>query len=332
LLTSELDYKLPEGFIAQWPAVPRDSSRLMVVDVASGTIQHRVFRDLPDFLHPGEVLVLNETKVLPARLLVRRPGGGASELLFLRDLGGLWEVLARPSRRLRPGMRFLVGGEELRIVESLGEGRWAVAGAGVPGILRRHGHMPLPPYIEATPEAEGAYQTMYARVEGSAAAPTAGFHFTEEVLGGVQRAGARISRITLHVGAGTFSPVRSEKLEDHQMHAEYYFVPDEAARIVGDAKRVVAVGTTVARTLESWAATGAREGETEIFIRPGYRWQAVDVLLTNFHLPRSTLLAMVMAFAGKELIREAYDVAVKERYRFFSFGDAMLLLNGGRMR
>jgi S-adenosylmethionine:tRNA ribosyltransferase-isomerase len=304
----------------------------MVVDVLRGTIDHRVFRDLPDFLHPDDVLVLNETKVLPARLLVRRPGGGASELLFLRDLGGLWEVLARPSRRLRAGMRLLVGEEELRIVEPLGEGRWAVAGADVPGTLKRHGHMPLPPYIEATPEAEEAYQTVYARVAGSAAAPTAGFHFTEEMLGGVHRAGAKISRITLHVGTGTFSPVRSEKLEDHQMHAEYYFVPDDAARVVGDAERVVAVGTTVARTLESWAATGIREGETEIFIRPGYRWRAVDVLLTNFHLPRSTLLAMVMAFAGKELIREAYEVAVKERYRFFSFGDAMLLLNGGRMR
>jgi len=304
----------------------------MIVDVLRGTIDHRVFRDLPGFLHPGDVLVLNETKVLPARLLVRRPGGGASELLFLRDLGGLWEVLARPSRRLRAGMRLLVGEEEMRIVEPLGEGRWAVTGADVPGILKRHGHMPLPPYIEASPEAEGAYQTVYARVAGSAAAPTAGFHFTENILGEVQRAGARISRITLHVGTGTFSPVRSEKLEDHQMHAEYYFVPEEAARVAGDAERVVAIGTTVARALERWIATGIREGETEIFIRPGYRWRAVDVLLTNFHLPRSTLLAMVMAFAGKELIREAYEVAVKEHYRFFSFGDAMLLLNGGRMR
>ena len=332
MLTSELDYKLPEGLVAQSPAVPRDSSRLMVVDVLRGTIDHRVFRDLPDFLHPGDVLVLNETKVLPARLLVRRPSGGVSELLFLRDLGGLWEVLGRPSRRLRAGMRLLVGEEEMRIVEPLGEGRWTVTGADVPGILKRHGHMPLPPYIEATPEAEGAYQTVYARVAGSAAAPTAGFHFTEDILGEVQRAGARISRITLHVGTGTFSPVRSEKLEDHQMHAEYYFVPEEAARVAGDAERVVAIGTTVARALESWMATGIREGETEIFIRPGYRWRVVDALLTNFHLPRSTLLAMVMAFAGKELIREAYEVAVKEHYRFFSFGDAMLLLNGGRMR
>jgi S-adenosylmethionine:tRNA ribosyltransferase-isomerase len=332
LLTSKLDYKLPEGLIAQRPAVPRDSSRLMVVDAVKETIEHRIFRDLPRFLRSGDALVLNETKVLPARLSVRRPGGGASEQLFLRDLGGLWEVLVRPSRRLRAGMTLSVGGDELRIVEPLTGGRWIVAGTHVPEMLQKHGQMPLPPYIEATPEAEEAYQTVYARVAGSAAAPTAGFHFTEEVLSEVQRAGAKISCVTLHVGVGTFSPVRSEKLEDHRMHAEYYFVPPEAAQIIGKAKRVVAVGTTVARALESWVATGVWEGDTEIFIRPGYRWQAVDVLLTNFHLPRSTLLAMVMAFAGEELIREAYEVAIKERYRFFSFGDAMLLVGGGRVR
>jgi S-adenosylmethionine:tRNA ribosyltransferase-isomerase len=190
--------------------------------------------------------------------------------------------------------------------------------------------MPLPPYIQATPEAEEAYQTFYARNPGSAAAPTAGLHFTEEVFGEVERAGAKISRVTLHVGTGTFSPVRTERLTDHRMHAEHYCVPEEAARIVGSAERVVAIGTTVARALESWAESGVREGESELFIRPGYRWRAVDVLLTNFHLPRSTLLAMVMAFAGKDLIREAYEVAVRERYRFFSFGDAMLLI--GRTR
>jgi S-adenosylmethionine:tRNA ribosyltransferase-isomerase len=305
----------------------------MVVDVHRGAIEHHVFRDLPSFLRAGDAVVLNETKVLPARLSVRRPGGGEVELLFLRDLEAeeaAWEVMARPSRRLRPGMVLSVGDDELCIVKLLGDGRWIVAGADVPRILRRHGRMPLPPYIQATPEAEGAYQTFYARNPGSAAAPTAGFHFTEEVLGEVERARARISRVTLHVGTGTFSPVRAEKLEDHRMHAERYWVPDETARIVGDAERVVAVGTTVARALEGWAESGVREGETEIFIRPGYRWKVVDVLLTNFHLPRSTLLAMVMAFAGKDLIREAYEVAVRERYRFFSFGDAMLLVGGGR--
>jgi S-adenosylmethionine:tRNA ribosyltransferase-isomerase len=213
-------------------------------------------------------------------------------------------------------------------VEPLKEGRWIVDGTDVPEVLKRHGRMPLPPYIEATPQSEGAYQTVYARTLGSAAAPTAGLHFTERLLEEVKLRGARVSRVTLHVGTGTFAPVRSEKLEDHRMHTEYYYVPDEAARAVGEAERVVAVGTTVARTLESWAATGVREGESELFILPGYRWRVVDVLLTNFHLPRSTLLAMVMAFAGEGLIREAYEIAVKERYRFFSFGDAMLLIRG----
>jgi len=329
MVTSELDYELPEGLIARRPADPRDSSRLMVVDVHQGSIEHHVFRDLPSFLRSGDAAVLNETKVLPARLSVRRPGGGISELLFLRELGEegeVWEVMARPSRRLRSGMALLAGSDELRVVKPLGEGRWVVAGINVPEVLRRHGRLPLPPYIRATPEAERSYQTVYARNPGSAAAPTAGLHFTGEVLEEVKRAGAEISYVTLHVGAGTFSPVRVEKLEDHRMHAEYYSVPDETARTVSGAERVVAVGTTVARALESWAQSGAREGDSELFISPGYAWKLVDVLLTNFHLPRSTLLAMVMAFAGKELVREAYEIAVRERYRFYSFGDAMLLL------
>ena len=333
MLTRELDYELPEELIAQKPATPRDSSRLMLVDAREKTIDHHTFRDLPRFLGPGDAIVVNETKVLPARVVAHRPGGGATELLFLRSLNpenDIWEVLVRPSRRLRTGMVLSAGGDELRVLKPLQEGRWVVAGCDVRGMLHRRGHMPLPPYIRVTPEAEREYQTVYAREEGSAAAPTAGFHFTEELLGEVEEAGARLSRVTLHVGVGTFSPVRTEKLEDHRMHAEHYRVPEETARAVEDARRVVAVGTTVARTLESWAATGSLEGESELFIYPGYRWRAVDILLTNFHLPLSTLLAMVMAFAGKELVREAYEVAVRERYRFFSFGDAMLLLNGGR--
>lgn len=333
MLTSELDYKLPEGLIAQKPVTPRDSSRLMVVDVRERTIEHRVFRDLPSFLGHGDAVILNETKVLPARLFARRPGGGETELLFLRNLGGqegVWEVMVRPSRRVRPGMALSAESDELRVQEPLGEGRWVVVGADVPGMLRRHGRMPLPPYIRTTSEAEEAYQTVYACNPGSAAAPTAGLHFTEEVLEEVGQVGAKISCVTLHVGMGTFSPVRTERLADHRMHAEYYSIPDETVRIVSDAERVIAVGTTVARTLESWAEGGVREGESELFISPGYRWRTVDVLLTNFHLPRSTLLAMVMAFAGKELIREAYEVAVRERYRFFSFGDAMLLIGRAR--
>ncbi len=330
MLTSELDYKLPGALIAQAPAEPRDSSRLMLVDAKRGAITHHVFRELPGFLRPGDALVVNETKVLPARLFVRKRSGGEVELLFLRDLGGPWEVLARPSKRLKPGLALKAGGDELRVVRSLGDGRWVVEGRDVRGMLERSGRMPLPPYIRPTKKVEEAYQTVYARNPGSAAAPTAGFHFTERVLEEAGRAGAEVARVTLHVGTGTFAPVRAETLEEHRMHTEYYDVPEAAARVVRRAERVVAAGTTVARTLESWAASGEREGESSLFVYPGYQWRAVDALLTNFHLPRSTLLAMVMSFGGKELVREAYRVAVAEGYRFYSFGDAMLLVNGGR--
>ena len=332
MLTSELDYELPEALIAQRPAEPRDSSRLMVVDVGGETIAHHVFRDLPRFLRSGDELVLNETKVLPARLVARKKSGGEAELLFLRDLGGPWEVLARPSRRLKPGLVLTAGEEELRVVKSLGEGHWVVEGRDLLGTMERSGRMPLPPYIRPTENAERAYQTVYARNLGSAAAPTAGFHFTRDVLGEAEVAGAGISRVTLHVGAATFTPIRARKLEEHRMHTEHYYVPEGAAQAVERAERVIAAGTTVARTLETWAASGEREGESNLFIYPGYEWLAVDVLLTNFHLPRSTLLAMIMSFGGKNLIREAYRVAVEERYRFYSFGDAMLLLGGGRRR
>ncbi len=332
MLTSELDYELPEALIAQKPAEPRDASCLMVVDARTGTITHHVFRDLPAFLRPGDALVLNETKVLPARVPARRPGGGQVELLFLRELGGSWEALARPSKRLKPGMVLTVDGDGLEVVKSLGEGRWIVAGRDLRGTMERSGRMPLPPYIRETAVAEGAYQTVYARNPGSAAAPTAGFHFTEGVLEGAECAGAKIARVTLHVGTGTFAPIRVERLEDHRMHAEHYAVPEKAAQVIEGSERVVAAGTTVARTLESWAASGEREGESTLFVHPGYEWRRVNALLTNFHLPRSTLLAMVMSFGGTELVREAYRVAVEERYRFYSFGDAMLILNGGRGR
>jgi S-adenosylmethionine:tRNA ribosyltransferase-isomerase len=334
VLVSELDYELPEDLIAQSPVEPRDASRLMVVDVGHGTISHRTFRDLPGFLRRDDALVLNETKVMPARVLANKPTGGAVELLFLRELGpdqnGSWEVLARPSKRLKSGVWLSAGGERVELVEDLGEGHWAVRAPDVYGLLQRIGRLPLPPYIRPTPETEERYQTVYARNEGSAAAPTAGFHFTERVLQDVELTGAEIARITLHVGVGTFMPVRTERLDEHAMHAEYYRVPLEAARVVRGARRVVAAGTTVARTLETWAATGELEGESKLFVRPGYRWLAVDTLLTNFHLPRSTLLAMVMSFGGVDLVREAYSTAVRERYRFYSFGDAMLLLDGGR--
>jgi S-adenosylmethionine:tRNA ribosyltransferase-isomerase len=330
VLTSELDYDLPEALIAQKPAEPRDSSRLMVVDVREGSIAHHVFRDLPHFLRPKEALILNETKVLPARIVAHKTSGGEVELLFLRDLGGPWEVLARPSKRLKPELVLTVGEDELGVVKCLGDGHWVVEGRDVRGMLERSGRMPLPPYIRPTADAESAYQTVYARNPGSAAAPTAGFHFTERVLAETERAGAEIARVTLHVGAGTFAPIRADKLEEHRMHAEFYSVPEYTVQTVKKAARVVAAGTTVARTLETWVANGEREGESRLFIYPGYEWRAVDVLLTNFHLPRSTLLAMIMSFGGAELVREAYRVAVEERYRFYSFGDAMLLLGGGR--
>lgn len=336
MLVSELDYELPEDLIAQSPAEPRDASRLMVVDVRRGTISHRTFRDLPGFLQRDDALVLNETKVMPARVKAKKPTGGEVELLFLRELGpdqdGSWEVLARPSKRLRPGLGLSTGGERVELVDNLGDGHWAVRAPDVQGLLRRNGRMPLPPYIRPTPETEGRYQTVYARNEGSAAAPTAGFHFTERVLRDVEQTGVEIARITLHVGVGTFMPVRTERLDEHTMHAEHYRVPREAAQVLGGARRVVAAGTTVARTLETWAATGEPEGDSKLFVRPGYRWLAVDTLLTNFHLPRSTLLAMVMSFGGEDLVKEAYRTAVRERYRFYSFGDAMLLLDGGRQR
>jgi S-adenosylmethionine:tRNA ribosyltransferase-isomerase len=330
VLTSELDYELPEALIAQKPAEPRDSSRLMVVDVREGRISHHVFRDLPRFLESGDALVLNETKVLPARLVARKETGGEVELLFLKDLGGPWEVLARPSKRLKVGLVLTADGDELEVVEDLGDGHWVVEGRDVRGTMERHGRMPLPPYIRPTEDAERAYQTVYARNPGSAAAPTAGFHFTEEVLDETEGMGAEVVWVTLHVGTGTFAPIRTEKLDEHRMHAEYYSVPEATVRAVKNADRVVAAGTTVARTLETWAASAEKEGESKLFVYPGYEWRAVDVLLTNFHLPRSTLLAMVMSFAGKELVREAYRVAVEERYRFYSFGDAMLLMGGGR--
>lgn len=308
----------------------------MVVDAKDGTISHHTFRDLPRFLRSGDALVLNETKVIPARLEAKRPGGGAVELLFLRDLGGedgdSWEALVRPSKRMKPGMKLTAGGTKLEVGGSVGDGRWEIKGADILAALHTHGHMPLPPYIEATDEAESLYQTVYAKTPGSAAAPTAGFHFTEKVLDGARNAGAAVSKVTLHVGTGTFTPVRSDKLEEHRMHSEYYSVPEAMARVIDASERIVGVGTTVARTLESRAASGMDEGESDIFIYPGYEWKVLDALVTNFHLPRSTLLALVMSFGGKELLREAYKEAIREEYRFYSFGDAMLILNGGRSR
>jgi S-adenosylmethionine:tRNA ribosyltransferase-isomerase len=313
LRTSELDYDLPQELIAQRPLPRRDESRLLVYERPTGTVRHRSFRDLPAELPAGALVVVNDTRVVPARLRVRRPTGGEAEVLLLEPVGdGLWEALARPTRRLRPGMR--LGPAEL--VEHRGAGRWLVRLEGAPA-----GEAPLPPYIVEPLGDPQRYQTVYADEEGSAAAPTAGLHFTPELLAGLE-----VERITLHVGLDTFRPVSADDLDDHEIHSERYRVEARAWERIRAAERVVAVGTTTVRVLESLARGGPLEGRTSLFVTPGFEFRRVDALVTNFHLPRSTLLALVMAFAGVEETRRVYREAIAERYRFYSFGDAMLIL------
>jgi S-adenosylmethionine:tRNA ribosyltransferase-isomerase len=311
--TAELEYDLPAELIAQHPAERRDSSRLLVHRRESGEIEHRVFSELP-YLLSGELVVLNDTRVVPARLRLRRSSGGQVEILLLEQVAedGLWEGLARPTRRLRPGER--MGPVEL--VEARGDGRWLLRLEGEP-----EGETPLPPYIHETLRDPERYQTVYADAAGSAAAPTAGLHFTPEVLARLDTA-----RVTLHVGLDTFRPVASETLEAHSLHGERYSVEAGEWRRIAAAERVLAVGTTTVRTLETVARTGELTGRTSLFITPGFEFRRVDALLTNFHLPGSTLLALVMAFVGIEETRELYRDAIAERYRFYSFGDAMLVL------
>jgi S-adenosylmethionine:tRNA ribosyltransferase-isomerase len=310
---SELEYSLPRELIAQHPAERRDQSRLLVYERASGEVRHRRFFELPDELR-GELVVVNDTRVVPARLRLRRPSGGEAEVLLLERLNGHgeWEGLARPSRKLKAGQR--LGPVEL--LEPLGEGRWRLRLEGEP-----EGEAPLPPYItEALADPE-RYQTVYAAEEGSAAAPTAGLHFTPELLERLD-----VERVTLHVGLDTFRPVTVEDLADHPIHSERYEVVPDAWKRVREAESVLAVGTTTVRVLESLARGAPFAGRTDLFITPGFEFRRVDALLTNFHLPGSTLLALVMAFAGADEIRRLYDQAIAERYRFYSFGDAMLIL------
>jgi S-adenosylmethionine:tRNA ribosyltransferase-isomerase len=311
--TAELDYDLPPELIAQRPLPRRDESRLLVYERRTGGIRNRRFHDLPDELPAGALVVVNDTRVLPARLRVRRPSGGEAEVLLLEPLGdGLWEALARPSKRLRAGMHL----ERVELVEHKGEGRWLVRLEGSPA-----GEAPLPPYIvEPLADAE-RYQTVYAEEEGSAAAPTAGLHFTQELLARLD-----VERITLHVGLDTFRPVSVDDLDEHEIHSERYRVEPHSWERIRRADRVVAVGTTTVRVLESLARGAPLQGRTSLFVTPGFEFERVDALVTNFHLPRSTLLALVMAFAGVEETRRLYRIAVEERYRFYSFGDAMLLL------
>jgi S-adenosylmethionine:tRNA ribosyltransferase-isomerase len=311
--TAALDYDLPPELVAQAPAEPRDASRLLVYRRGEERVEHRTFRELPDLLR-GELVVVNDTRVVPARLRLRRESGGAVEVLLVEQVGdnGTWEALVRPSRRLRAGEE--LGPVSLR--ESLADGRWLVEVHGVPD-----GEMPLPPYIHEPLADPARYQTVYGTVVGSAAAPTAGLHFTPALLRELDPA-----RVTLHVGLDTFRPISAETLEQHALHGERFSVaPAEWERIAG-AERVLAVGTTTVRVLETVARTGVLAGRTDLFVTPGFDFRCVDALLTNFHLPRSTLLALVMAFAGVEVVRELYLEAVAERYRFYTFGDAMLIL------
>src|SRR6476646_990966 len=312
--SSELDYELPEDLIAQQPAARRDGSRLLVHDRETGATRHRRFDELPAELRDGTLVVVNDTRGLPARLRLERPGGGEAEVLLLEPLGenGTWEGLARPSRKLRPGQR--PGPVEL--LESLGEGRWRLRLDGEPA-----GEAPLPPYIREPLADPERYQTVYARSEGSAAAPTAGLHFTPELLAGLE-----VERVTLHVGLDTFRPLAAETLEEHELHSERYEVEAAAWERIRAAERVLAVGTTTVRVLESLARGAPLSGRTELFITPGFEFRRADALLTNFHLPRSTLLALVIAFAGIDEVRRLYALAVQEQYRFYSFGDAMLIL------
>lgn len=337
--TSDFDFYLPEELIAQTPIEKRDHSRLLHLDKMSGEIEHKHFYDLIDYLREGDCLVLNNSRVLPARLMGSRITGGSVEVLLLRDLGdGKWECMTRPGRKTKPGTELTFGGGELTAtVEEVAEGGNRIIRFHYDGIflevLERLGKMPLPPYIKEELGDNERYQTVYSKELGSAAAPTAGLHFTKELLSAIEAKGVKVCYVTLHVGLGTFRPVKEDEIENHEMHSEYCIISEETAKAVTETKkdggRVVAVGTTSCRTLESFAdddgTLPAASGWTDIFIYPGYRFKCVDALVTNFHLPQSTLIMLVSALAGRENILNAYNIAVRERYRFFSFGDAMFI-------
>ena len=332
-------YELPEELIAQTPIERRDASRLMVLDKRSGEIEHRHFYDLPAYLRPGDCMVLNDSRVIPARLFGVRPSGGVTEVVLLRDLGDKrWECLCRPGRKMRVGSTVSFGDGELNaVVDEVQEDGNRILRFEYEGIfleiLDRLGQMPLPPYIKVQLQDKERYQTVYSREPGSAAAPTAGLHFTQELLERIRSMGVEVCFVTLHVGLGTFRPVKAENIEEHDMHSEYCTVSAETAEAINRTKahggRVIAVGTTSCRTLESFADENghieAASGWTNIFIYPGYRFKCIDALVTNFHLPGSTLVMLVSALAGRENILHAYETAVREKYRFFSFGDAMFI-------
>lgn len=337
---SEFDFNLPEELIAQHPKEKRDESRLMVVDKKDGEIKHKVFKDIIDYINPGDCLILNNTRVLPARLIGEKENtGGKMEFLLLKRLeSNLWETLVKPGKRAKVGSRFVFGGGELKAeVKEIGEEGSRIVKFEYEGIfeevLDRLGQMPLPPYITEQLEDRERYQTVYSKEVGSAAAPTAGLHFTEELMNKLKEKGVNICFVTLHVGLGTFRPVKVEDIEEHHMHSEYYTMSKETADIINETKKkggkIIAVGTTSCRTLETIGDNSGKVSEesgwTDIFMYPGYKFKVVDTIITNFHLPQSTLLMLVSAFSSKDIIMKAYDIAVKEKYRFFSFGDAMII-------
>lgn len=341
--TSDFYYDLPEELIAQEPLKDRSSSRLLVLDNETGEIEHRIFKDITDYLQEGDCLVINDTKVLPARLIGERVGTGAriEILLLVRKNIDTWEVLVKPGKKARPGDKVSFGGGKLvaEILETIEGGNRIIKfhyDGVFENILEELGEMPLPPYITHKLEDKNRYQTVYAEHDGSAAAPTAGLHFTPELLEKIKNMGVKIVHVTLHVGLGTFRPVKVDDVTNHEMHSEYYVVEKSQADIINDTKknggRVIAVGTTSTRTLESVTDENGvvheGNGWTKIFIYPGYKFKAIDCLITNFHLPESTLVMLVSALAGKENIFKAYEIAVKEKYRFFSFGDAMFIKVG----
>ena len=342
LRVDDFDYELPAEAIAQTPAEPRDSSRLLVLDRASGRMEHARFADIGRWLRPGDLLVVNDSRVIPARLRAVRESGGSAEILVLRPIEGdpeRWEALVRPSRRLQVGaVVTLDGGQRVEVGERLSDGTRAIRFDGDPhGIMAAAGEMPLPPYIRDRSAPPERYQTVYARPPGSAAAPTAGLHFTPELLGTLERAGIARGTVTLHVGLDTFRPLEGEYVDDHRIHREWYEIDESARAAIERANRVVAVGTTAVRVLETAAAGGAGSGWTDLYITPPHRFRTVDALVTNFHLPRSSLLLLVTAFvqagmgeadafAARDRLLAAYREAMDEGYRFFSFGDAMLIV------
>ena len=336
----DFNFELPQELIAQHPMEKRDESRLMVVNKMSSEIEHKKFKDIIEYLNPGDCLVLNDTRVLPARLLGEKEGsGGKMEFLLLKRIDvDHWETLVKPGKKAKIGARFIFGNGELKAqIISVSEGGSRIVQFEFEGIfeevLDKLGEMPLPPYITEKLEDKERYQTVFSREIGSAAAPTAGLHFTEDLLRQIKAKGIKIAFVTLHIGLGTFRPVKAEVVEDHEMHSEFYVLNSETADIINETKdnggRIIAVGTTSNRTLESISNDNGRveekSGWTDIFIYPGYKFKIVDALITNFHLPESTLIMLVSAFAGRDLVMGAYDMAVKEKYRFFSFGDAMFL-------